>query len=135
MFQTPQLAQDTSQSASPTDLAPHRMVVSFLRTQNTAEVVARKKNGAFLPWKPPLTRQPGLFDARFLEFNGLEKTISQVSDEPEVLPGWNLRLHVREDDRGCDVLLIDKTDKAYSYAALTDERGVIRQSKATDCEI
>jgi hypothetical protein len=86
MFQTPQFAQDPLQNASPTDLARHRMAVSFLRTLNTAEVVARQKNGAFLPWKPLLTRQPGFFGARFLERNGLEKTVSQVSDEPEVLP-------------------------------------------------
>jgi hypothetical protein len=77
----------------------------------------------------------GFFGARFLELNGLEKTVSQVSDEPEVLPGWNLRLNVHEDGRGYDVLLVDKTDKACSYAALTDESGVIRQSKAIDCEI
>jgi hypothetical protein len=135
MFQTPQFAQDTSQNASPTDLARHRMAVSFLRALNTAKVVARAKNGAFLPWKPLLTGQPGFFGARFLEINGLEKTVSQVSDEPEVLPGWNLRLNVHEDGRGYDVLLIDKRDKACSYAALTDQSGVIRQSKAIDCEI
>jgi hypothetical protein len=135
MFQTPQVAQDTSQNASPTDLVRHRIAVSLLRTQNNAEVVAREKNGVYLPWKPLLTRQPGFFGARFLGLNGLEKTVSQVSDEPGVLPGWNLRLNVYEDGRGYDVLLIDKTDKACSYAALTDESGVIRQSKAIDCEI
>jgi hypothetical protein len=32
-------------------------------------------------------------------------------------------------------LLEDKTDKACGYAAITDERGVIRQSKAIDCDI
>lgn len=135
MFQTPQFAQDTPQNASPTDPARHRVAVSFLRTLNTAEVVARGKNGSFLPWKPLLTSHPEFFGARFLEFNGLQKTVSRVSDDPEVLPGWNLRLNVHEDGRGYDVLLIDKTDKTCSYAALTDESGVIRQSKAIDCEI
>jgi len=33
------------------------------------------------------------------------------------------------------VLLRDLTDDKCSYAALTDESGLIRQSKAIDCEI
>jgi hypothetical protein len=135
MFQTPQFAQDTAQNASPPEVARHRIAVSFLRSLNTAEVTARGENGSFLSWKPLLASQPEFFGARFLEFNGLQKTVSRVSDDPEVLPGWNLRLNVHEDGRGYDVLLIDKTDKTCSYAALTDESGVIRQSKAIDCEI
>jgi hypothetical protein len=135
IFQTPQFAQDTGETASSPDLARHRIAVSFLRTLNTAEYVSRDKIGSFLPWKPLLAECPDFFGAKFLEFNGLEKNVSRVSDESEVLPGWNLRLNVHEDGRGYDVLLIDKTDKMCSYAALTDESGVIRQSKAINCEI
>ena len=47
----------------------------------------------------------------------------------------NLRLSVHADSQGYDVLLRDTTDEKCDHAALTDESGVIRQSKAIDCEI
>jgi hypothetical protein len=46
-----------------------------------------------------------------------------------------LRLNITADGQGYDVLLEDTTDKNCGYAAVTDERGVIRQSKAIDCQI
>ncbi|HXN50410.1 MAG TPA: hypothetical protein VN943_00635 [Candidatus Acidoferrum sp.] len=51
------------------------------------------------------------------------------------MPGWTLRLNVSSDGKGYDVLLEDTTDQTCGYAAVTDERGIIRQSKAIDCEI
>jgi hypothetical protein len=48
---------------------------------------------------------------------------------PEILPGHNLRFNVHSDGQGYDVLLEDATDKS-GYAALSDERGVIRECKA-----
>jgi hypothetical protein len=56
-------------------------------------------------------------------------------DMPEILPGWSLRFNVHADGQGYDVRLQSLTDKTCWYAALTDESGVIRQSKAIDCEI
>ena len=55
------------------------------------------------------------------------------NDPPEILPGWNLRLNLHSDGQGYDLLLIDLTDEKCGYAVLTDENGVIRQSKAIDC--
>ncbi len=54
---------------------------------------------------------------------------------PEILPAWSLRLNVHADGKGYDVRLQDLTDKTCRYAALTDESGVIRQSKVIDCNI
>jgi hypothetical protein len=51
------------------------------------------------------------------------------------LPGWTLRLNVTSDGKGYDVLLEDTTDKACGYAAITNESGLIRQSKTLDCDI
>ena len=67
--------------------------------------------------------------------SGQPKYFGHFSDAPEILPGWNLRLNVHTDGQGYDVLLRDLMDEKCGYAALTDERGVIRQSKAIDCEI
>ena len=59
----------------------------------------------------------------------------QFNDPPEILPGWNLRLNLHWDVQGYDLLLTDMTDEKCGYAVLTDEHGVIRQSKAIDCQI
>jgi hypothetical protein len=59
----------------------------------------------------------------------------QFSEMPEILPGWSLRFNTHADGQGYDVRLQSLTDKTCWYAALTDESGVIRQSKAIDCEI
>jgi hypothetical protein len=58
-----------------------------------------------------------------------------LSAGPEILPGWNLRLHVHADGQGYDVLLKDLGDKNCGYAALTDEDAIIRKSKAIDCPL
>ena len=46
-----------------------------------------------------------------------------------------LRLNVTSDGKGYDVLLEDETDKACGYAVVTNESGLIRQSKVVDCQI
>lgn len=58
----------------------------------------------------------------------------QFNDTPEILPGWNPRLNVHSYGQGYDLLLILMYEEC-GYAVLTDENGVIRQSKAIDCEI
>jgi hypothetical protein len=76
----------------------------------------------------------GEFKAKWLtKIESLAK--APVSSGPELLPGWSLRLNVTTDGQGYDLLLEDTTDKSCGYAAVTDERGVIRQSKAIDCAI
>jgi hypothetical protein len=67
--------------------------------------------------------------------HGLQKANEHFSDLPEILPGWNLRLNVHIDGQGYDLLLRDMKDEKCGYAALTDESGVIRQSKAINCNI
>ncbi len=133
-IQTPQFAQDTSTGPAKRDQARHRVAISLLRAINTAEVTYRHENGSFAIWQSLLSSQPKYFN-EFLAPNGLHKTNVHFSDAPEVLPGWNLRLNVHPDGKGYDMLLRDLTDEKCDYAAVTDESGVIRQSKAIDCEI
>ena len=54
---------------------------------------------------------------------------------PEILSGWSLRLNVTTDGKGYDLILEDMTDKSCGYALVTDERGIIRQSKTIDCAL
>ena len=129
--QTPQLAQESATPAINAEHARHVLAITFLRAINTAEVSNKFKNGAYDPWQTLVSRQSSYFD-KFLKAKGRDLHFKEA---PEVLPGWNLRLNVHTDGQGYDVLLRDITDKNCGYAALTDETGVIRQSKAIDCEI
>jgi hypothetical protein len=53
----------------------------------------------------------------------------------EIAPGWRLRLSLSNNGNSYDLLLEDVTDPKCSYAALTDERGLIRQSRAVACPL
>jgi len=87
--------------------------IKLLRGLNTAELRYKTKLGAYA------TRDE-----------------LAASDEFRVtLSGWSLRLNVTADGKRYDAVLEDTTDKSCWYAALTDERGVIRQGKTIDCEI
>jgi len=138
--QTPQFAQDTSGPVKP-DKAKRWVAIDLLRAINTAEVTYRQKNGSFTEWQSLLSSEPKYF-GQFLAKYGPDQRDRAIQmanphflDPPQIWPGWNLRLNVHPDGQGYDVLLRDMTDEKCSYAALTDEGGVIRQSKAIDCEI
>lgn len=130
-FQTPQFAQDSSTNPAVAEQARRRTAISLLRIVNTAEATYKDKNGSFGTWPNLLSSEPKFFEA-FLARN---TSNLHFTDAPEILPKWNLRLNVHVDGQGYDVLLSDMTDEKCGYAALTDESGAIRQSKAIDCDI
>lgn len=130
-FQTPQFARDSSTNPAQAEQARRRTAISLLRMVNTAEATYKDKNGSFATWPNLLSSELKFFEA-FLARNGSNL---HFADAPEILPKWNLRLNVHVDGQGYGVLLSDMTDEKCGYAALTDESGVIRQSKAIDCDI
>ena len=132
--QTPQFAQDTSTGPTKSDQERHGVAIGLLRTINTAEVGELSKYGAYSSWPTLLGHQPKYFDEWFARFSS-EDPKGHFGDMPEILPGWSLRLNVHADGKGYDLRLQDLTDKTCWYAALTDESGVIRQSKAINCKI
>jgi hypothetical protein len=106
-------SQDAPPTSPDSDRTRHVTAIKLLRALNTAELSYKTKHGAYA------TRDE-----------------LAASDEFKVnLSGWSLRLNVTADGKAYDALLEDTTYKSCGYAALTDERGVIRQSKAIDCEI
>ena len=133
-MQTPQFAQDTSAGPAQADQERRMVAIGLLRTVNTAEATYNARNGSFVVWKTLVSDQQKYFD-KFLAMHGQQKTVEHFSDAPEILPGWNLRLNVHIDGQGYDLLLRDLLDEKCGYAALTDESGVIRKSKAIDCNI
>jgi hypothetical protein len=150
VVQTPQFGQDTS--TDPRKAHGHQIAISLLRTIGTAEAVYHTENGSYATWQTLLSSDRKYFD-EFLArhtadfVNTAERDLRppntarhllpsiQFNDPPEILPGWNLRLNVHSDGQGFDLLLRDMTDEKCGYAVLSDENGVIRQSKAIDCEI
>jgi len=131
---TPQFAQDTSTGPTKSDQERHSVAIGLLRTINTAEVGELSKYGAYSSWPTLLDHQQKYFDGWVARFYS-EEPKGHFGDMPEILPGWSLRLNVHADGKGYDVRLQDLTDKTCWYAGLTDESGVIRQSKAIDCKI
>ena len=141
MVQTPQFGQDTS--IDPGQAHRHELAIGLLRTIGTAEATYRTENGSYAGWQTLLSSYPKQFDeflARHSVVNfevGVTRHIlppSQFNDPPEILPGWSLRPNEHSDGQGYDLLLIDMTDEKCGYAVLLDENGVIRQSKAIDCQ-
>jgi hypothetical protein len=123
-------------AVEPTDAdSRHSMAVGLLRSINTVEVVYQAGHGWYAGWDDLLASK------EFMEFEKEclahipEFATAHFTKGPENLPGWRLRLNLTQGSKGYDLLLEDATDKKCGYAALTDERGVIRQSKAIDCPI
>ncbi len=132
-IQTPEFAQDTS-TGSKSGESRQNVALGFLRTINTAEVVEFSKYRAYSSWSDLLTHQSEFFDSWIARFY-LENPKAHFGEIPEILPGWSLRLNVHADGKGYDVRLQDLTDKTCWYAALSDESGVIRQSRVIDCKL
>jgi len=131
---TPQFPQDTSTGPAKSDQERHSVAIGLLRTINTAEVGELSKYGVYSSWPTLLAHQPKFFDDWLARFYPTDAK-GHFAELPEILPGWSLRLNVHADGKGYDVRLQDLMDKNCWYASLSDESGVIRQSKAIDCTI
>jgi hypothetical protein len=132
----PQWAQNAAAPSPADQHTRHSVAVNMLRAINTAEWEYKSRHGSFAGWD--VLVGSGEFTGRGMHFAALnEPQLSNVqfAKLPEILPGWALRLNVTSGGKGYDVLLEDQTDKSCGYAAGTDERAVIRQSKVIDCAI
>jgi hypothetical protein len=125
--QTPQFAQETSTGLAPFDQERIRVAIGIVRTINTAEVVERSTYGSFASWQTLLAHQQGKFNEWLSHFDSRDSNV-HFGSAPEILPGWSLRLLVQPDGLSYVVLVEDAKDKN-GYAALSDERGVIRECK------
>jgi hypothetical protein len=131
----PQRGQTPEQS-SDNVRARRSVAINTLRALNTVEYAYRSTHGTFASWDVLAVSEE--FSGRRIFFsaqNAPQLADAHFAKRPEILPGWTLRLNVTSDGKGYDVLLEDKTDKACGYAAITNESGLIRQSKTLDCDI
>jgi hypothetical protein len=133
---TSQLAEEASNGTEKTTQqnGAHPLAIGFLRTINVAEVTERSKYSSYSSWKTLLVHESEYLNGWFAAYYSHEPNV-HFDDPPEIMSGWSLRFEVHADGQGYDVRLQDLNDKRCGYAAITDESGVIRQSKALDCEI
>jgi hypothetical protein len=132
----PQFGQNAKNEPPDADQARHMIAISLLRAINTLEAALRMQNGSYATWNDLLSSQEFTEDmAKCITESGMPLEGAHFAKSPEILPGWSLRLNLTDGGKGYDLLLEDTTDKACGYAAGTDERGLIRQSKSIACKI
>ncbi len=110
--------------------------INLLRALNTSEFDYQKKHGVYANWDALLA--DGYFDQSGTRYASPDfPTVAHAlyGRGPEIVPGWKLRLNVSNNGKSYDALLEDVTDPKCGYAGVTDERGVIRQSRAIDCPL
>lgn len=110
-----QFAQDASTGAEKPDAERRASMLGLVRTINTIEVTHLYKYGSYESWPILVAQHQQDFDAWLKRFYHSDEPNVRFGDMPEILPGWNLRLNVQTDGKG--------------YAALSDERGIIRECK------
>lgn len=124
--QSSQFAQNASTEVQ-TSSSDHASLVGLVRTINTVEVMELSKYGSYASWPTLLAHQSESLNGWLANFYSEEANVP-FGETPEILPGWNLRLNVQADGKGYVALLEDANDKT-GYAALSDERGIIRECK------
>lgn len=101
--------------------------MGLVRTINTLEVTDFKQYGWYAFWQMLLERYEKDLNGWLARFYSREANV-HFGGMPEIPPGWNLRLNVQMDGQGYVVVLEDANDKT-GFAALSDERGIIRECK------
>jgi len=110
--------------------------VNLARAINNAELNYKSKNEKYADWET-LTGNGDFTETGTKWAPAGFPTVAHAlySRGVEIVPGWKLRLNISHEGHAYDLILEDATDPKCRYAAITDERGVIRQSKAIDCPI
>ena len=114
----------------------HSLAFNLVAAINAAEANAKKKTGAYTTWET-------LYNSGEFTNTGTKwapESMPTVRNAmfgpgPEIVPGWKLRLTISKDGNAYSVLLEDANDPKCRYAVVSDETGVIRQSRSIDCPL
>jgi hypothetical protein len=131
-----------SQKAGPPTLTSHdnerqSFAINVLHAINNAEFDYKTKHGTYATWQTLVAE--GDFNEHGTKFISEDAAYTAAHAlyglGPEIVPGWKLRLNISNNGKSYDAQLEDVTDPKCNYAAVTDERGVIRQSKSIACPL
>jgi len=130
------IAQKTPPGVSDREKERRSLAINLTRAINTAEANYKKGHGVYANWDLLLAN--GDFTDSGTKW--APETYPTVAHAmygrgPEIVPGWKLRLSLSKDATAYDLLLEDATDPKCGYAVVSDERGLIRQSKSIDCPL
>lgn len=132
----PAQAQKNATSMADRERERRSLAVNIVRAINTAEANYKKKQGSYVTWDT-LTANGDFSESGTKWSSEAYPTVAHAmyGSGAEIVPGWKLRLHLSKDGGAYDLLLEDVTDPKCGFAVVSDERGLIRQSKAGDCPI
>ncbi len=108
--------------------------INLARAIQKAEVDFKANHGTYGNWDSLMGN--GYFTSTGTKWASPDfPTVGQAlyGSGPEIVPGWRLRLSISNNGNSYDLLLEDVTDPKCGYAALTDDRGRIRQAKSLEC--
>ena len=108
--------------------------INLARAIQKAEVDYKAKHGTYGNWDSLMGN--GYFTSAGTKWASPDfPTVGQAlyGSGPEIVPGWRLRLSISNSGSSYDLLLEDVTDPKCGYAALTDDRGRLRQAKSLEC--
>jgi type II secretory pathway pseudopilin PulG len=110
--------------------------VNLTRAINNAEQNYKNKNDKYADWTT-LTGNGDFTETGTKWAPTGFPTVSHAmyARGAEIVPGWKLRLNLSHEGKAYDLTLEDATDPKCNYAAISDERGIIRQSKVIDCPL
>jgi len=125
-------------SPGPADRERERrsLAINIARAINNAEVNFKRTHEVYANWET-LLGNGDFTDTGTKWSSDAFPTVAHAmyGPGPEIVPGWKLRLILAKDGNAYDLQLEDVTDPKCRYAVVSDERGVIRQSKSVDCPI
>jgi hypothetical protein len=132
----PAWPQGSAPSVSDRELQRRSFALNFLRALNSAEADYKKKHGTFANWDALVAE--GYFTDTGTKWGSADfPTVNQAmySRGTEIVPGWKLRLTICNAGKSYDAVVEDATDPKCGFAGVTDERGMIRQSKYIACQM
>ena len=119
----PQFAQNVPPAPANPDQEIRSQAIGLIRIINTAEVSELNSYGSFAAWQT-LSAHQAEYINQCTQDNGIK-----LGQMPEIFSGWSLRLNVGADGKGYDLVLRDLNNKQDSYAAYSNEEGVIWEAK------
>jgi hypothetical protein len=125
-----------SPGATDRDRERRSLAVNIVRAIDTAEANYKQKNGVYATWDNFISN--GDFTdsgTKWAPESMPTVAHAMYGSGPEIVPGWKLRLMISKNGSAYDLLLEDVNDPKCRYAVGSDERGLIRQSKAIDCPV
>ena len=110
--------------------------VNVLRAINNSELDYKTKHGGYANWETLINN--GYFTntgTKYISEDYPTVAHALYGGGPEIVPGWRLRLNISNNGQSYDVLLEDVNDPKCGFAGLSDDRGLIRQSKSVACPL